>query len=57
MKPANLNPNTKLLRALEGLVTAVGEALIEQKISPSPALKRAHKRAFAVLRKTLSKGR
>lgn len=57
MKPANPNPNTELLKALEGLVTAVGEALIEQRISPTPALTRAHKRAFAVLRKTLGKGR
>jgi hypothetical protein len=54
MKPAN--PNAELLKALEGLVTAVGEALIEQRMSPTPALKRAHKRAFAVLRKTLGKG-
>lgn len=57
MKPANPSPNTKLLRALEGLITAVGEALIEQNISPTPALKKAHRRAFAVLRKTLGKGR
>lgn len=57
MKPADPSPNTKLLKALEGLVTAVGEALMEQRISPTPALKRAHRRAFAVLRKTLGKGR
>lgn len=57
MKRAKPSPDTKLLRALEGLVTAVGEALIEQKLSPTPALKRAHKRAFDVLRKTLGKGR
>ncbi len=57
MKRANPSPDAKLLRALEGLVTAVGEALIEQKIGPTPALKRAHKRAFAVLRKMLGKGR
>ncbi len=57
MKPANPSPDTKLLRALEGLVTAVGEALIEQRIGPTPALKRAHKRAFAALRKAPGKGR
>jgi len=56
MKPANLNPNTKLLKVFEELVTAVGEALIEQKISPTPALKKAHKKAFEALRKTLHNG-
>jgi hypothetical protein len=56
MKPTNRNPNTKLLKVLEGLVTAVGEALIEQKISATPALKKAHKKAFAALRKTLHNG-
>jgi hypothetical protein len=56
MKPANPNPNTKLLEALEALFTAVGEALIEQKITPTPTLKKAHKRAFAVLRKARSIG-
>jgi len=56
MKPANPSPNRKLLKVLEGLVTAVGEALIEQKISPTPALKKAHKRAFTFLRKTPNNG-
>jgi hypothetical protein len=56
MKPANPNLNTMLLKALEALFTAVGEALIAQKITPTPALKKAHKRAFAVLRKARSNG-
>jgi hypothetical protein len=51
MKPANLNP--KLVKVLEELVTAVGEALIEEKISPTPALKKAHKKAFEALRKEI----
>jgi hypothetical protein len=54
MKPAHPSPNTKLLKALEALFTAVGEALIEQKISPTPALKKAHKQAFTALRKARS---
>jgi hypothetical protein len=54
MKPATLNPNAELLKALEALFTAVGEALIEQKINPTPALKKAHKQAFAALRNARS---
>jgi hypothetical protein len=55
MKPADLHLNRKLLKVLEELYTAVGEALIEQKIHPTVALKRAHKKAFAALRKTLGR--
>ena len=54
MKSANLNLNTEVLKALEAIFTAVGEALIEQKISPTPALKKAHKQAFVVLCKARS---
>ena len=54
MKPTDLNLNKKLLKVLEELYTAVGEALIEQKINPTPALKKAHKKAFAALRKALN---
>jgi hypothetical protein len=57
LKPANLNPNPKLLKVLEELVTAVGEALIEQEISPTPALKKGHKKAFVALRKVLHNDR
>jgi hypothetical protein len=39
------------LKALEALFTAVGEALIEQEIRPTRALKKAHKQAFVALRK------
>jgi hypothetical protein len=51
MKSANLSLNIELLKALEAMFTAVGEALIEQKISPTPALRKAHKQAFTILRK------
>jgi hypothetical protein len=51
MRHANLSLNTELWRALEALFTAVGEALIEQKLNPTPALKKAHKQAFTALRK------
>jgi hypothetical protein len=54
MKPAHPSPNAKLLKALEALFTAVGEALIEQRIDPTPALKKAHKQAFTALRKARS---
>ena len=54
MKSADLNLNTELLKALEALFTAVGEALIEQKISPTPGLKKAHKQAFVALYKARS---
>ena len=49
MKSANLSLNLELLKALEALFTAVGEALIEQKISPTPALRMARKQAFIAL--------
>jgi hypothetical protein len=49
MKSAYLILNTELLKALEAIFTAVGEALIEQKISPTPALRKAHKQAFVAL--------
>jgi hypothetical protein len=49
MKSADLILNAGLLKALEALFTAVGEALIEQKISPTPALRKAHKQAFVAL--------
>ena len=49
MKSANLSLNLELLKALEALFTAVGEALIEQKISPTPALRKAHKQVFIAL--------
>jgi len=48
MKSANLSLNLELLKALEALFTAVG-ALIEQKISPTPALRMARKQAFIAL--------
>ena len=54
MKSANLSLNKKLLKALEALFTAVGEALIEQKISPTLALRKAHKQAFVALCKARS---
>jgi hypothetical protein len=54
MKPAHPSMNTRLLKALEALFTAVGEALIEQKIGPTPALKKAHRQAFTALRKARS---
>ena len=49
MKSENMSLNTELLKALEALFTAVGEALIEQKISPTPALRKAHKQVFIAL--------
>ena len=51
MKSLDLSLNTELLKALEAIFTAVGEALIEQKIEPTRALRKAHKQAFIVLRK------
>ena len=54
MKSADLILNTELLKALEALFTAVGEALIEQKISPTAALRKAHKQAFIALCKARS---
>ena len=54
MKSANLNLNAEVLKALEAIFTAVGEALIEQKISPTPALRKAHKQAFVALCKARS---
>ena len=54
MKSANLSLNLELLKALEALFTAVGEALIEQKISPTPALRKTHKKAFVALCKARS---
>jgi hypothetical protein len=45
------------LKALEILVTAVGEALIEQEIHPSSALTKAHAQAFAILIKARVKRR
>jgi hypothetical protein len=57
MATANPSPNSELLMALEALFTAVGEALIEQKISPTPALRKAHKQAFVALCKARSNGK
>ena len=57
MKSTNLSPNTELFKALEALFTAVGEALIEQKISPTPALRKAHKQAFIALCKVRNKAK
>ena len=54
MKSADLNLNTEVLKALEAMFTAVGEALIEQKISPTAALRKAHKHAFVALCKARS---
>jgi hypothetical protein len=54
MQSANLSLNTELLKALEALFTAVGEALIEQKVSPTRALRKAHKQAFIALCKARS---
>ena len=54
MKSANLILNTELLKALETLFTAVGEALIEEKISPTRDLRKAHKQAFVALCKARS---
>ncbi len=54
MKSADLNLNSEVLKALEAIFTAVGEALIEQKISPTPALRKAHKQAFIALCKARS---
>jgi hypothetical protein len=54
MKSADRSLNTELFKALEELFTAVGEALIEQKISPTPALRKAHKQAFIALCKARS---
>jgi hypothetical protein len=48
---------TRLLKALEILVTAVGEALIDQEIHPSSALTKAHAQAFAILIKARGKHR
>jgi len=41
--------NTELLKALEAIFTAVGEAFIEQQIRPTRALRKAHKQAFVAL--------
>ena len=57
MKPAKRSLTTRLLKALEILVTAVGEALIEQEIPPSSALTKAHAQAFAILIKARGKRR
>ncbi len=54
MKSADLNLNSEVLKALEALFTAVGEALIEQKICPTRALRKAHKQAFVALCKARS---
>jgi hypothetical protein len=54
MKSANPNLNTELLKAFEALFTAVGEALIKQKMSPTRALRKAHKQAFVALCKARS---
>jgi len=54
MKSADLKLNSEVLKALEAIFTAVGEALIEQKISPTPALRKAHKQAFIALCKARS---
>jgi hypothetical protein len=54
MKSANLSLNAEVLKALETPFTAVGEALIEQKISPTRALRKAHKQAFVALCKARS---
>jgi hypothetical protein len=49
MKSTKLSLNTELLKALEAIFTAVGEALIEQHIRPTRALRKAHKQAFVAL--------
>jgi hypothetical protein len=49
VKPTKQNLTTRSLKALEILVTAVGEALIEQEIRPSSVLTKAHAQAFAIL--------
>ncbi len=56
MKPADLNLNRKLLKVLEEFFTAVGEALIEQKMSPTPALKKAHKKSFRCPAQSIQEG-
>jgi hypothetical protein len=57
MKPTKRSLIPRLLKALEILVTAVGEALIEQEIDPSSALTKAHAQAFAILIKACGKRR
>jgi hypothetical protein len=54
MKSRNLSLDSELLKALDALFTAVGEALIEQKIRPTAALRKAHKHAFIALCKARS---
>jgi hypothetical protein len=54
MKSADLNLNSEVLKALEALFTAVGEALIEQNICPTRALRKAQKQAFVALCKARS---
>jgi hypothetical protein len=57
VKPTKQNLTTRLLKALEILVTPVGEALIEQEIRPASALTKAHAQAFAILIEARSKRR
>jgi hypothetical protein len=57
VKSRERNLITRLLKALEILVTAVGEALIEKEIHPSSALTKAHAQAFAILIKARVKRR
>jgi hypothetical protein len=57
VKPTKQDVASRLLKALEILVTAVGEALIEQEIRPSSALTKAHAQAFAILIKARAKRR
>jgi hypothetical protein len=46
-----------LLKALEALFSATGEALIEEAIYPTSALKKAHAQALAILLKARHKRR